>query len=369
MDRPAALPTELLTSRDELVALCERLQNAAFVAVDTEFVRERTYYPRLCLVQIASDAALGLVDVLAIDDLSPLTELLQGETITKVLHAARQDLEIFFQLSGSVPAPVFDTQIAADLCGLGNQVGLASIADELLDVEIDKQHARADWSKRPLRGALLRYAADDVRHLVPIYDRLRMRLDELGRTAWLEEDCRRLLETDLYRVDADDAWRRVAGVRHLTGHRFHAARLIAAWRERRAMQLDRPRGWVLRDDAVIALAQAMPRDESALARLEHVPPAVRRKVGAQLVALIAEAATIDAPSPAAPQPLTAQQKKLVATGMDAVRGKARELNISSALLATRRDVTHLVRGGRNSVVLEGWRRPVIGERLLKISAG
>lgn len=368
MDQPSAAPVELIATPEALAAFCARIAEARYLAVDTEFVRERTYYPRLCLVQIASESILGCVDTLAIDDLSPLTALLQTPTITKVLHAGRQDLEIFTALAGAVPGPVYDTQIAADLCGHGNQVGLAAVAEELLDVRLDKQHARADWSKRPLRAALLRYAADDVRYLVPIYARLQERLQELNRVAWLAEDCARLADPSLYSVDPTQAWQRVSGIRNLDGPRFHAARLLADWRERRAMRLDRPRGWVLRDEALMALAQALPDNQRELERVDALPPALRRKAADELLAIFASARASDAPVPDKPEPLTPEQKQLVATAMQAVRDVAKTLNISSATLATRREVTRIVRGANESPALEGWRRQVIGERLLEISA-
>lgn len=364
MNRQNAEPIELIATPDALNRFCDALGSAPYLTVDTEFIRERTYYPRLCLVQIASDSMFGCVDALALDDLAPLFELLQTATITKVLHAARQDLEIFLQHGGSVPAPVFDTQIAADLCGLGNQAGLASVAEQLLGIELDKQHSRADWSKRPLRQALLRYAADDVRHLVPIFEQLRTRLEALGRTDWLVEDCTRLLDPALYQVDPDDSWERVGGIRRLNGSRFHAARLLASWRERRAMQMDRPRGWILRDDALMAVATALPADKAALERIRLLPPAVRRKAGDELLHVVEQARSIDTPAPGQPEPLTPEQKTAVAAGMKRVRSIADNLGLSPAMLATRREVTRLVRGATTSPVLEGWRKSVVGESLL-----
>ncbi len=358
IEQPAAL--------DEL---CVRLGSADCLAVDTEFIRERTYYPRLCLVQVASRTELACVDTLAVGDLEPLLGVLQTATITKVLHAARQDLEILVMAGASVPAPVFDTQIAADLCGFGNQTGLASLASELLGIEVDKSNARADWSKRPLADELLHYAANDVLYLIPIEEILAERLDRLGRLGWLQEDCERLVNPDLYLPNPDQAWQRVSGIGRLSGQRFHAARLLAAWRERRAMATDRPRGWVLRDELLIALAAADPDSTAALDAVQGLPRGLKRGCGDQLLDVLEQARHVDSPAPEQKTPLTVEQKRLVNELMKAVRSIAAELDVSASTLATRRDITQIVRGDTESLVLSGWRREVVGQRLLEICAG
>ncbi|MBT8144476.1 MAG: ribonuclease D, partial [Gammaproteobacteria bacterium] len=237
---------QFIQDADALSAFCAAIQDVDCIAVDTEFVRERTYYPRLCLVQVASRDHLACIDTLAIDDLQPLLALMSDATITKVMHAARQDLEILLLAGEAVPGPVFDTQVAGDLCGLGNQLGLAAITAELIGVEVDKTHSRADWSRRPLNDTLLEYAANDVRHLIEIYDLLRQRLAELDRVDWQLEECERLAAVDLYRVEPDQAWKKVRGINRLPAPAYHVARELARWRESRAMDRDRPRNWVLR---------------------------------------------------------------------------------------------------------------------------
>ena len=359
----------LIENPAALEELCGRLASADSIAVDTEFIRERTYYPRLCLVQVASRSELACVDTLAIARLDPLLKALQTATITKVLHAARQDLEILMLAGDAVPAPVFDTQIAADLCGLGNQAGLAALTSSILDVEVDKSNARADWSKRPLADKLLRYAADDVLHLIPIREILAERLDKLGRMAWLLEDCERLVSPDLYRPNPDEAWKRVGGIGRLEGNRFHAARLLAAWREQRAMTMDRPRGWVLRDEVLTGLAAAGPETKAALDRIPGLPRPLKRDCDGQLLDIMEQARRVDSPSPPRKQPLNGEQKQLAKTLMEAVRTMATELDISPATLATRRDITHIVRGNNDTLVLSGWRRQIVGQRLLEISNG
>ena len=363
-----SLPS-LIDQPDDLKKLCRQLRGQDFIVVDTEFIRERTYYPKLCLIQVAGPSTIACVDFLALDDLSPLTSLLLDPTITKVLHAARQDFEIFVQLTGEVPAPLFDTQVAANLCGLGDQEGLAAVAARLLSVSVDKSHTRTDWSRRPLSQRQLQYAIDDVRYLVPIYMELRERLYEQDRTAWLEEDCERLLDPSLYVVEPATAWQRLGGLAGLPQASFHAARLLANWREERAIRLDRPRGWVLRDDVLMRIAAALPESTKALANITGMPRPLLNKESRTLLDLIAAAGACDDPAPDLPGPLNGDQRKLVGRMMDRVRQIAEEIGVSSATLATRRDVTALVRGDAAAAPLHGWRRAAIGEQLLALSDG
>ena len=212
-----SLELEFIDTADALRHACERLANQTYLAVDTEFVREKTYYPVLCLIQIASPQVCVCIDPLAINDLSPLTTLLQNSQTTKVFHAARQDLEILQLTLGEIPSPIFDTQIAATLLGLGDQLSYANLVNHFLNVQLAKGHARTDWERRPLSKEQLEYAADDVRYLVAMYPLIVQKLSDLGRLSWLEDDFKALTRPQLYQNDPQQQWQRVSGVQKLKG--------------------------------------------------------------------------------------------------------------------------------------------------------
>lgn len=355
----------LIDRPGDLQELCRTLRGTEFIAVDTEFIRERTYYPKLCLVQVAAGEMFACVDAIALD-LKPLNKIILDPTITKVLHAARQDFEIFAQLTGRVPAPLFDTQVAADLCGLGDQGGFAALAAGLLSVDIDKSHARTDWSRRPLGKKQLQYAIDDVRYLVPIYAELRDRLAERDRLRWLQEECERLLDPALYVIAPEDAWQRLGGLAGLDQQRFHTARLLAHWREERAVKLDRPRGWVMRDDVLMRIAATLPRDEASLADIKGMPRPLLRKESGRLLGVIDVALQCEDPLPELPGPPSREERRRADRMINEVRRVAAEIEISPSTLATRRDIKAVVRGDTGALPLHGWRREVIGERLLSL---
>ena len=263
-----------------------RLQGASRLAVDTEFMRESTYRAQLCLVQIASDTDCYLVDPLAGLDLAPLFATLADRARPKILHAARQDLEVLLQTGGFVPAPVFDTQVAAALLGLPPQAGYAELVARQLGHSIDKGQTRTDWSRRPLSAAQLAYAADDVHHLLQLHTELAMALEARGRSAWHAEECAALENPALYRTEPGDAWRRFKGLGRLRPPEQSVARALAAWREERAIASDKPRGWILTDEAVLALATLAPTTMAELEQVRALPPGVVRKRGDELLALV-----------------------------------------------------------------------------------
>ncbi len=356
----------LVTRPDELEAAVFRMQGAARLAVDTEFMRESTYRPKLCLVQVASDTDCYLVDALAGLDLGKLHSVLNDRARPKILHAARQDLEVLSQSGGAVPAPVFDTQVAAALLGLPPQVGYADLVARRLGHSIDKGQTRTDWSRRPLTDAQLAYAADDVHHLLTLHADLAAELDTRGRMSWHTEDCAALEDPALYRTDPEEAWRRLKGLGRMKPEEQAIARALAAWREKRAIASDKPRGWILADEALYSLATLAPATTQGLEQVRGLPPAVIRKRGDELLAAIASARNGVAPPPLTrpPRP-TPEQNRLVDELQKRVRDVATELAVSAEVIATRRDVEALVFGTpETSAVMHGWRREVIGSRLL-----
>jgi len=350
---------------DDIAALAPALETRATIGVDTEFLRERTYFPRLCVLQIATGEHIYCVDALhGAAALEPLGRALTAARVRKLIHSARQDLEAWYVTTGRLIAPVFDTQIAAACVGLKPQTGYAELVRTLLEVTLPKGQTRTDWSRRPLTPAQLAYAADDVRYLEAVADRLLERLERLGRTAWALEDCAALADARLYAPDPEQAWRRVKRTRALAPPVRARLRALAAWRERRALERDLPRGWVLSDDALIELAQRPPADRSALrampplAELEAAGAAALLEVLTAPLELTAEdlAPPREAPSDA--------EKALIARLAATLEARAAELGVSPELLATRAELKALAAGERDLGALRGWRAAVIGEPLL-----
>ena len=267
----------LITTAEQLAAAVFRMRGATRLALDTEFMRERTYYPQLCLIQIATDADCVLVDPLNGLDLTELLELLAEPGRVKVVHAARQDLEVLYLAGGHVPLPVFDTQIAAALVGLAPQIGYAELVARQLGHSIDKGQTRTDWSRRPLTPEQLAYAADDVHHLLELHKSLVAELQKRGRQHWLDEDASAFADETLYRTEPADAWRRLKGIGRLKPTERAIARAVARWREERAIASDKPRGWILPDETLLGIAVAAPHDLDTLASVRSLQPAVLRK--------------------------------------------------------------------------------------------
>jgi ribonuclease D len=354
-----------LSDQPAVAALAERLAAAPWIALDTEFLRERTYRPQLCLLQFALPGEVACVDPLAVE-LEPLgPALIAGAP--KILHAARQDLEVLWPCFGPV-APLFDTQVAAALCGFPAQIGYSELVRQLLGITLEKGQTRTDWSKRPLSEAQLRYAADDVVHLAALREALLERLDKLGRIPWLQEELQDVARADRLFVDPDKAHERLRFSGPLDPHRARLLQLLAAWRERRAIDKDRPRSWILDDAALRALVLNPPRDRAALARMQELTPGFVERSGGAILRLI-EAADLPAQLPplAARARPDAQLQARTRRLADLLQRRATELGLAAELLATRRELEAIARGERDAGVLAGWRRDAIGAELLASS--
>lgn len=357
----------LIDSPEALSAIADHLRTSDWFALDTEFIREDTYWPRLCLVQVATDERLACIDPLALDTLEPLLGVLYDPGVTKVLHASGQDLEIFHHLDGRVPAPVFDTQLAAPLLGYPEQAGFATLVETLLGVRLDKGHARTDWSERPLPAAALSYAADDVRYLVPLYRHIREALAERGRLGWLDAELAWLTDAARYERPPEDAWRRLKGVERLPGPGRAVARALAAWREQEARARDLPRGRILRDDALVEVARTLPRDRDQLRRMRALRGAALERHGDTLLRLVAEARAQPAPEldrgGRATAPLDAHGEALVDALSALVRLRAVEHDLNPATVAGRRELARIATGERAADVLAGWRASLLADEL------
>ena len=361
---------QLIDSQPQLDELCDNLADITDqpIACDTEFVRTQTYWPRLCVIQLAFSGRQAAVDVLADMDMTRLHDQLFERPDPEIFHAAKQDLEAAYAACERLPRAIFDTQIAAGLLGLQPQIGYAGLVRELLGIDLPKDQTRTDWSRRPLTDAQLSYALEDVVHLHELFAIVRERLHALGRFDWAVEDSTALLDTSLYSITADSAWRRLSGVPYLPPEVQARARRLAGWREDRARRIDRPRQWVLADKALLAIAHENPATHAVLARVDGIPPAVARKQGKTIIEVIRQA-TADVENgnweveqrPVPVPPDKSSVKRL--SGL--VRNTADGLGIAPELLATRRDIAGILNGRQDLRALCGWRRDVIGERLLE----
>ena len=363
-----------ITTTDALAAFCSSQADSSYITVDTEFVRESTYYPQLCLVQVAGESDAAAIDTLAEDlDLEPLFALLRKPDLLKVFHAARQDLEIFYTMMGAVPAPVFDTQVAAMVLGFGDQVGYEVLVNKILGHSLDKSSRFTDWSRRPLTDRQIDYAMADVDHLRPIYEELQGRLDENGRAHWLTEEMRILTAEDTYRNDPDVAWKRLKA-RGLKPRALAVLQKVAAWREREAQRRNTPRNRVVRDDTVLDIAGSMPSTADDLRRIrglgKNIPDG---RTGQEILAAVKEA--VDIPREDLPKMKRREQPPPgVAPTMELLKvllkAKCDQEGIASRLIATADDLEKLAMDDEADVqALKGWRRELFGEDALNLKHG
>ena len=361
-----------IDTAEALQHFCDDLGTPGWIALDTEFLREKTYYPKLCLLQIATTQHVACIDPIAIPDLGPVLELIFNEQVIKVMHSGRQDLEILYHLGGKVPSPVFDTQIAALLLGYPEQVGYANLVRDELGISLDKLHTRADWSLRPLSPEQVRYAADDVIYLVDVYRQLTGKLDQLERSDWLGEDFQRLINPALYDIAPEDAWLKVKGGNRVRGESLAVMQALAGWRERVAREKDRPKGWILRDDALVDIARHRPQSVEDLGRIRGLSEGLVRHSGNRLVELVKAAAAntpLPFPDKGRTAKLSADQGALVDVMMAIVRLSGERNNLNPTVLATRKQLEKLVLGDTGVAVLQGWRNILVGKQLLTFIQG
>jgi len=361
------MPDAIWIDRDEdLRALAQELAAQPWIGVDTEFLRERTFFPKLCLLQIAAADRVWCVDALS-GSLESLIPVLTAAITSKVIHAARQDLEAFYCGSKRIISPVFDTQIAAGCIGLKPQIGYADLANLAAGVRLSKGQTRTDWSKRPLSPEQLEYAADDVLHLGAIMRFLDTRLRELGREEWVAEDCRALEDAGLYEPDPGQAWERLRGLAQLEPRPRSRAKAAAVWRERVARAHNLPRAWILSEPAIFEIAQANPGSVKALRSLRNVPPSFNESFAVDLLEALHEEARADVTDAEPGQELrpTPAQKTLIAKLNEIVDAKAGSLGVSAEILCPRGELKSLAMGRRDVPALGGWRRKEIGDALLE----
>ncbi len=356
----------------QLDMLCRALVGSKWLAIDTEFLREKTYYPKLCLLQVANESLIACVDPLVLDDLTPLFRVLYDTSITKILHSARQDYEIFFNLMGRLPEPVFDTQIAASLCMGNEQISYAALVKQVVGIELEKGCTRTNWSRRPLATEQLKYAEDDVRYLGDIYRHQMALLAERRLSSWLDEECALLVHPDTYRVEPSQAWLRVKEARRMKPVQLIVLQGLAAWREAQAIEENKPRKWVVRDEVLVELAVKRPLTEDALSKVRGLSEGFLSRHAQELLSLIIKAKDMpEACWPRSPlrQKRSAQETLMIEAMMALVSKCAADHGVVASVLAGKRDIEALLNGETNSRILDGWRYEVFGKTLQRVLRG
>jgi ribonuclease D len=364
---------KLITKTDELSAFCEPLAKAEFVTVDTEFMRERTYWPKLCLAQVAGPDDAAAIDTLAEGiDLAPLDALMANPKVLKVFHAARQDIEIFYLRMDTVPQPIFDTQVAAMVCGHGEAASYESLATKLAKARIDKSSRFTDWSRRPLSERQIAYALSDVTHLRVVYEKLKRQLDKNGRLPWIAEEMAVLNDPGTYRADPEQAWRRLKP-RGATPRLMAVLKEVAAWRERTAQRIDIPRQRLLRDEQLLEIASHAPKTVAELAMTRGLGRGFAEGwQGRELLEAIDKARKLpDSELP--PREKPPEQLRAPGAVVDLLRTllrlKADQAGVAARLVASADELDQLAAGKRDVHALGGWRREIFGSDALALIEG
>jgi ribonuclease D len=358
--------SHIVDTPEHLKNFLDELGSAALLALDTEFLRVKTYYPRLCLIQVSAGGAVYCLDPLGVEiNRRPVRDVICSQDKTTVFHAARQDLEVIFLAVGDVPRRVFDTQIAAAMAGFGDQVSYAELVGMVTGRELAKAHTRTDWCRRPLSREQINYAVDDVRYLEPIHEFLSAELERRGRLGWVFEECGALSDIEQYRADPSKAYRRIGHGDRLDPAAQSVLKELAIWRERTSQRLDLPRNWIVKDGVLAMIARQLPSSPRQLSAIDGVSAKFVRRYGDAIVELVREVLGRDS-HPVIwrkKSPLTQEQRALQKKIVEYMNRVAADAGISPGLLGTRQDVARLVRGNRKVNLMSGWRGRLLGEEL------
>jgi ribonuclease D len=360
-----------ITTQAELTAFCKQVEDGQFITVDTEFIRDKTYFPKLCLLQIAGPDHAAVIDPLAPGiSLEPVFKLMQKSKLTKVFHAARQDLEIFFLLSGKIPAPLFDTQIAAAVCGFGESASYETLVNAIAKTEVDKSSRFTDWAARPLSPQQLKYALSDVTHLCVIYETLVAKIETTGRKEWIAEEHKRLSDPALYSPDPNEAWRRLK-FGNMRPKQLAVLRELAKWREEEARTHDVPRGRILKDETLVELAAAMPQKESDLSRMRGID---RHMTPNRMVSIL-ECVKTALALPASEYPQSKHSRRpsqnitsAVAMLQLLLKVQADVNDIASPMIANKDDLEAIALNP-SAQVMDGWRQDIFGKKAQALMQG
>ena len=362
----------LVKTGPELEQLCQQLREVTWLALDTEFHRENSYYPQLCLLQIACEEVVACIDPLQLPTIDPLLEILYAPQIVKVFHACRQDQESFYHLRGKPLAPIFDTQIAAPLLGYADQIGYAALAQKTLGITLDKSMTRTDWRQRPLSRQQLDYAANDVIYLGKMYQLFSTTLQRQCRLDWLNEDFARLCAAESYANPPATAWQRIKSAQGLNDRQLAVLQALAGWRESAARKENRPRNWLLNDALLLTIARGLPQQPADLLALSHEHQRRLKHYGVQILSTIKQGLTT--PSPALPshlypfRRLDPAEELLLKQLQERLHQHCADQAIDDKAVAGRRELTRLIRGEKDLKILQGWRKKLIGEELQAIIA-
>ena len=366
---------ELITTTKQLEDAIASFDGSDFVAVDTEFIRETTFWPELCLIQMATATKSALIDPLSADmDLAPFFRLMADPAITKVFHAARQDIEIVHKLGGLIPVPLFDSQVAAMVCGFGDSISYDQLVMKMAGVHLDKTSRFTDWRQRPLTDTQLSYALADVTHLAAIYPELKAKLEAGGRSEWVKEEMAVLSSVDTYELHPENAWKRLK-MRVRKPIELVVLQKVAAWRETEARERNVPRSRVIKDDTIYEIAQQQPKDAQALGKLRTIPNGWERSTAGQALLTVVQAAlaTPKDDLPKLPRHVSAPEGTGAATEMLRVLLKlvTEENGVAAKVVATSDDLDQIAAKGEDAEVaaMHGWRRELFGETALKLIRG
>ncbi|MEQ9329458.1 MAG: ribonuclease D [Rhodospirillales bacterium] len=364
----------MITKTDDLARLCTELADEPWITIDTEFIRDRTYWPRLCLVQVAGAKTAACIDPMADGiDLGPLYRLLADESVIKVFHAARQDVEIFLKEGGAIPKPMFDTQIAAMVCGYGDQVGYEALVKKIARKSVDKSSRFTDWARRPLTDKQLDYAVSDVTHLRVIYEELSAHLDKTGRRGWIDDEMAVLTNPSTYTVEPMEAWQRIKS-RNPKPRFLALLRELAAWRELEAQRRDVPRNRIMKDDGLLEIAAQRPKDVKELSNCRSVPQGfASSRAGTDILEAVQRG--VDLPQDQCPQAPERQEMPPEAGPVAEIlkvllKLRAQETGVAQRLIASTPDIELLAADDNADIAaMKGWRREVFGAEALEMKHG
>ena len=361
-----------ITDQADLESFATRACGSSLLAIDTEFLREKTYYAKLCLLQMQTDEETVIVDPFAVDDLTVLADVFTNPGVLKLFHAGSQDIEILYRVVGVMPTPIFDTQLAAALLGHTQQIGYGALVNMCCGVQLKKIDSYTDWSRRPLSPSQVNYAADDVVYLPAVYRKVSGQLASLGRTHWLDPDFAELVDPKKYAVNERDRYRRLKRVGQLKPRQLSAARELAEWRELKAERSDIPRKWVMTDEQIVEACKREARSIDELFMVRGLSDKLSTRDARAVVACIVRGLDTpmeDWPEHARPSRNEANVDVVVDLMSAVVRKRARENNIAFQTLCNHSDLAKVARGYRDVAILQGWRRDIVGNELLDLLAG
>ena len=366
------MDTQLITNNEDLKTICQQASKSNVIAVDTEFKRETTYYPIACLIQIATEDLTACIDPFEIDDFEPLKAILYSPDIIKIFHAGRQDLEIFYFLFNKIPAPVFDTQIAATLLGFADQVGYGNLTKKMLNIELDKSLTRADWEKRPMSNKQIEYAANDVIYLLKIYHLQIQQLKETERLNWLEKDFDFLSNENLYKPSPNDAWKKIKNYNRMNKAQRCIVYKISQWREEVALKRNRPRTFIIKNQSIIDIANQKPSNLSQLEEIRDIHPNFIKRDGQKLLELIEAANSMqesDCPQAKKPAILNNDQSLLLSSLQTIIQLNAKKHKIDSSYLCTKKELEKVILQEEGAALLHGWRHELAGKDVIRFMNG